>query len=162
MQACHPINTNLGCVVCWIISHVWSRKLHCLETEKVEICYRMQGLARCFEKQGNKLIERDVIEPVTAGTVESMAAGACIFIMAHTPCFHAQLCSHSPSPPKHGMTCDLLRTSIWIFMRGALSVCTISVRRCLACRQAAFEIAMLFVWHRPPWMCLDMFQALLR
>eukprot|EP00976_Prorocentrum_cordatum_P065136 1177785-Prorocentrum_minimum.AAC.2 len=34
----------------------------------------VQGLAHCFEKINNKLVDRFVIEPVTAGTVESMAA----------------------------------------------------------------------------------------
>lgn len=38
--------------------------------------YLCVGLAHCFEKVDNKLLPRMVVEPVTAGTVESMAAGA--------------------------------------------------------------------------------------
>uniref|UniRef100_A0A7S0WIT2 Uncharacterized protein n=1 Tax=Pyramimonas obovata TaxID=1411642 RepID=A0A7S0WIT2_9CHLO len=38
--------------------------------------YVVVGLAHCFEKIENKLVPRFVVEPVTAGTVHSMAAGA--------------------------------------------------------------------------------------
>lgn len=46
--------------------------------------YVVVGLAHCFEKVENKLVARMVIEPVTAGTIESMAAGALTSYMAVT------------------------------------------------------------------------------
>lgn len=46
--------------------------------------YVVVGLAHCFEKIENKLCPRFVIEPVTAGTVESMAAGALTSYLALT------------------------------------------------------------------------------
>eukprot|EP00238_Polyblepharides_amylifera_P013328 CAMPEP_0196582132 /NCGR_PEP_ID=MMETSP1081-20130531/37607_1 /TAXON_ID=36882 /ORGANISM="Pyramimonas amylifera, Strain CCMP720" /LENGTH=231 /DNA_ID=CAMNT_0041902615 /DNA_START=150 /DNA_END=845 /DNA_ORIENTATION=- len=46
--------------------------------------YLVLGVAKCFEKVDNKLEERLIVEPVTAGTIESMAAGAVTSYLACT------------------------------------------------------------------------------